>query len=125
MSPAPRAPRPTRRNLLFGTAAASAGVLVTGCTSNKNNSDNESGGQTQAAVADDQPGRHVTIGFAGPQADHGWLNAINESAHNRAEEYEDVTLKTTEGSNDTAQQIGQIETLINSEVDVLVVLPAG
>ncbi|RKN41301.1 substrate-binding domain-containing protein [Streptomyces hoynatensis] len=125
MSPTPAAPRPTRRNLLFGTAAASAGALLTGCTSNSSSSgDDEREGQSQAAVADDSPGRPVTIGFAGPQADHGWLNAINENAHRRAEEYEDVTLKTTEGSNDTAQQIGQIETLINSEVDVLVVLPA-
>ncbi|WP_033330110.1 substrate-binding domain-containing protein, partial [Streptomyces yerevanensis] len=56
--------------------------------------------------------------------DHGWLNAINDNAKNRAKKYKDVTLEITEGSNDTAQQIGQIETLINKKVDVLVVLPA-
>lgn len=76
---------------------------------------------TQPA-ADDKPGTPVTIGFAGPQADHGWLNAINENAKAQAEKYSEVTLDITEGSNDTAAQIGQVETLINKKVDVLVIL---
>ncbi|MER5295740.1 substrate-binding domain-containing protein [Streptomyces pharetrae] len=114
---------PSRRGLLFGTAAASAGALLAGCTSNEKSDDEQPAANDQPA-ADDKPGRQVTIGFAGPQADHGWLNAINENAKSRAEKYQDVTLEITEGSNDTAQQIGQIETLINKKVDVLVVLPA-
>ncbi|CAL9381303.1 substrate-binding domain-containing protein [Streptomyces sp. Tu 3180] len=118
-------PQPTpfasRRGLLFGAAAVSAGAFLTGCTSNE--SDDEPAANDQPA-ADDKPGKPVTIGFAGPQADHGWLNAINQNAKQRAEKYSDVTLEITEGSNDTAQQIGQIETLINKKVDVLVVLPA-
>ncbi|MEV4335427.1 substrate-binding domain-containing protein, partial [Streptomyces sp. NPDC049597] len=113
---------PSRRGLLFGTAAVSAGALLTACTSN------EPAKQEQAAnnapVADDEPGKPVTIGFAGPQADHGWLNAINVNARSRAEKYSDVTLEITEGSNDTAAQIGQVQTLINKKVDVLVILPA-
>ncbi|MFJ8106040.1 substrate-binding domain-containing protein [Streptomyces sp. NPDC096132] len=112
----------SRRGLLFGTAAVSAGALLAGCTSNETSQASEGSG-TQPA-ADDKPGKHVTIGFAGPQADHGWLNAINDNAKNRAEKYSDVTLEITEGSNDVAAQIGQIETLINKKVDVLVVLPA-
>lgn len=111
----------SRRGLLLGTAAVSAGALLTGCTSNESKDEPAVDEQT---AADDKPGKAVTIGFAGPQADHGWLNAINENAKSRAERYEDVTLEITEGSNDTAQQIGQIETLINKKVDVLVVLPA-
>ncbi|MEU1786112.1 substrate-binding domain-containing protein [Streptomyces sparsogenes] len=124
-TPAGAPVRPSRRNLLFGTAAAGA-LFAAGCTSNENNEDGgDSADSRQAAnAADTKPGKEVTIGFAGPQADHGWLNAINEQAKRRAEEYEDVTLQTTEGSNDTAQQIGQIETLINKKVDVLVILPA-
>ncbi len=113
----------SRRGLLFGAAAVSAGALLTGCTSNEpSDSKDEPAGNDQPA--DDKPGKKVTIGFAGPQADHGWLNAINDNAKERAEKYSDVTLEITEGSNDTAQQIGQIETLINKKVDVLVVLPA-
>ncbi|MER7729146.1 substrate-binding domain-containing protein [Streptomyces sp. NPDC096323] len=117
-----QAMNPSRRRLLIGTAAVSAGAALTACTSN------ETGGAksnaAQAPASNDKPGKPVTIGFAGPQADHGWLNAINVNARERAESYKDVTLETTEGSNDTAQQIGQIETLINKKVDVLVVLPA-
>ncbi|MCX2926828.1 substrate-binding domain-containing protein [Streptomyces sp. NEAU-W12] len=115
-------PPTSRRGLLLGAAAVSAGVLVTGCTSNEP-SDAEPAASDRPA-ADDKPGKPVTIGFAGPQADHGWLNAINDNAEKRAKTYSDVTMEITEGSNDTAQQIGQIETLINKKVDVLVVLPA-
>ncbi|WP_052850332.1 substrate-binding domain-containing protein [Streptomyces avicenniae] len=117
-------PRPSRRGLLFGGAAASAGVMLSACTSNEPSDSGDDDGATQAAVSNDEPGTPVTIGFAGPQADHGWLNAINEQARSRAEEYSEVTLNITEGSNDTAQQIGQIEALINDQVDVLVILPA-
>ncbi|MEZ7006022.1 substrate-binding domain-containing protein [Streptomyces sp. AD55] len=112
----------SRRGLLFGAAGVSAGAFLTACTSNESAADEPAAGDRP--VADDQPGRQVTIGFAGPQADHGWLNAINDNARKRAKKYSDVTLESTEGSNDTAQQIGQIETLINKKVDVLVVLPA-
>jgi ribose transport system substrate-binding protein len=118
-------PEPTftsRRGLLFGAAAVSAGALLAGCTSNESGSDDAAANDRPAA--DDKPGKKVTIGFAGPQADHGWLNAINQNAKDRAAKYSDVTLEITEGSNDTAAQIGQIETLINKKVDVLVILPA-
>lgn len=114
---------PSRRGLLFGTAAVSAAAVLTSCTSNDSGDEAQTAGSAQPA-ADDQPGKQVTIGFAGPQADHGWLNAINDNAKKRAQRYSDVKLEITEGSNDTAQQIGQIETLINKKVDVLVVLPA-
>jgi ribose transport system substrate-binding protein len=89
---------PSRRGLLFGTAAVSATVL-TACTSNEP-SDAKTTDDARPA-ADDKPGRHVTIGFAGPQADHGWLNAINDQAKHRATSYSDVSMEVTEGSNDT------------------------
>lgn len=123
MTENPRMPA-SRRSVLFGTAAAGAALFATGCTSNESNDSKGGESAEQAGVAGDKPGKKVTIGFAGPQADHGWLNAINEQAQSRAKKYEDVTLETTEGSNDNAQQIGQVETLINKKVDVLVVLPA-
>ncbi|MFF9652027.1 substrate-binding domain-containing protein [Streptomyces sp. NPDC014622] len=115
-------PETSRRGLLFGTAAVSAGAFLTACTSNEPKAADAA--RSSGAAAGTEPGKHVTIGFAGPQADHGWLNAINENAASRAAKYSDVTLETTEGSNDTAAQIGQVKTLINKKVDVLVVLPA-
>ncbi|MGW0699659.1 substrate-binding domain-containing protein [Streptomyces sp. NPDC002867] len=118
----PHIPSTSRRGLLFGTAAVSAGALLTACTSNEPKKQEQA--TNNAPVADDKPGKAVTIGFAGPQADHGWLNAINQNAKSRAQKYSDVTLEITEGSNDTAAQIGQVQTLINKKVDVLVILPA-
>ncbi|MFF8414398.1 substrate-binding domain-containing protein [Streptomyces omiyaensis] len=115
---------PSRRGLLLGSAAVSAGALLTACTSNEPKNQAAPSAAGNAPVADDKPGKPVTIGFAGPQADHGWLNAINQNARDRAKKYADVTLEITEGSNDTAAQIGQIQTLINKKVDVLVILPA-
>lgn len=118
----PQIPATSRRGLLFGTAAVSAGALLTACTSNEPKKQEQATNNVPAA--DDKPGKAVTIGFAGPQADHGWLNAINENAKARAKKYSEVTLEITEGSNDTAAQIGQVQTLINKKVDVLVILPA-
>ncbi|MDX2642150.1 substrate-binding domain-containing protein [Streptomyces sp. PA03-1a] len=115
-------PVTSRRGLLFGAAAVSAGAALTACTSNEPKKAGTAA--TKAPAADDKPGTPVTIGFAGPQADHGWLNAINQNAKDRAAKYSEVTLEITEGSNDTAAQIGQIQTLINKKVDVLVILPA-
>ncbi|MFE3602536.1 substrate-binding domain-containing protein [Streptomyces sp. NPDC059096] len=116
-------PETSRRGLLFGTAAVSAGALLTACTSNEPAASKETAA-TNVPAADDKPGKALTIGFAGPQADHGWLNAINEQAKARAKKYSEITLDITEGSNDIAAQIGQVETLINKKVDVLVILPA-
>ncbi|MBB4901856.1 ABC-type sugar transport system substrate-binding protein, partial [Streptomyces griseostramineus] len=73
-----RIPATSRRALLFGSAAVSAGALLTACTSNEPSGKQQD--TSNAPVADDKPGKPVTIGFAGPQADHGWLNAINENA---------------------------------------------
>ncbi|WP_415953563.1 substrate-binding domain-containing protein [Streptomyces sp. KLOTTS4A1] len=114
----------SRRGLLFGAAAVSTGAFLTACTSNEPSGESADNDKTSDAPADDKPGKAVTIGFAGPQADHGWLNAINDNARSRAEKYPDVTLDITEGSNDAAAQIGQIDSLINKKVDVLVILPA-
>lgn len=113
----------SRRGMLFGSAAVGAGALLTACTSNDTKAEADDS-NSAAAPAAEETGKQVTIGFAGPQADHGWLNAINVNARARAKKYKDVTLDITEGSNDTAAQIGQIDTLINKKVDVLVILPA-
>jgi ribose transport system substrate-binding protein len=112
-----------RRGFLLSGTLVGAGALAAACTSNADPKSKDVS-DTKAAGANAAPGKKVTIGFAGPQADHGWLNAINENAKREAARYSDVTLKITEGSNDAAQQASQIQTLINQKVDVLVILPA-
>jgi ribose transport system substrate-binding protein len=113
---------PSRRRFLLGAGALGAGALVAGCTSNEPanaNPDPVAGGGGDNA----QPGKEVTIGFSAPAADHGWMAAITRNAQAQAEQFSDVTLNATEGTNDVNQQISQVESLINDEVDVLVILP--
>jgi ribose transport system substrate-binding protein len=112
-----------RRGFLLSGTLVSAGALATACTSNADPGSKAPAAET-ATGANAAPGKKVVIGFAGPQADHGWLNAINENAKKEAAKYSDVELKITEGSNDAAQQASQIQTLINQKVDVLIILPA-
>jgi ABC-type sugar transport system substrate-binding protein len=115
-----------RRVRLAAASAVAALLAVTGCTSNTpDEEESSSSGETtaKAASANDDPGKKVTIGFSGPAADHGWLAAINSSALAEAKKYEDVELKTAEGTNDANLQIAQIETFINDKVDAIVLLP--
>ncbi|WP_447007482.1 substrate-binding domain-containing protein [Saccharothrix isguenensis] len=111
-----------RRRFLWGTTAVGTAAILAGCTSN------ESANTAPNAVAggsgqNSQPGKPVTIGFSAPAADHGWMAAMTKNAKAQADQFADVTFKATEGTNDVNQQIGQVETLINDKVDVLVVLP--
>ncbi|HEY9376200.1 MAG TPA: substrate-binding domain-containing protein, partial [Jiangellaceae bacterium] len=119
--------RPFRRLLKTTGVLAAAGALVIGCTSNEPEEEADAGGgggSTDApAGGNDEPGETVTIGFSGPAADHGWLAAINSSAQEEAEKYEDIDFRAAEGTNDANLQISQIETFINEGVDAIVLLP--
>jgi ribose transport system substrate-binding protein len=112
-----------RRGFLAGASMLGASALAA-CTSNADQSSNAAPNNNAQNAADTAPGKTVKVGFAGPQADHGWLNAINLNARNEAKKYSDVNLVITEGSNDAATQASQIDSLINQKVDVLVILPA-
>jgi ribose transport system substrate-binding protein len=111
-----------RRGFLMSGTLVGAGALAAACTSNAD-PESKSTAAAVATGANAAPGKKVTIGFAGPQADHGWLNAINENAKSEAAKHPDVELKITEGSNDASQQTSQIQTLVNQKVDVLIILP--
>ena len=109
-----------RRRFLLGTTALGAGALVVGCTSNE---DPDAKANVAGGGENSKPGKNVTIGFSAPAADHGWMAAMTKNAEAQAEQFSDVTLSATEGTNDPNQQIAQVESLINEKVDVLVILP--
>jgi ABC-type sugar transport system substrate-binding protein len=118
-------PLPRRRGPLVGVAVAAVACLVlSACTSNE---PEDSGDDTDTSAttvsSNDDTGDTVTIGFSGPAADHGWLAAINSSAQEAAEKYDDIDLKFAEGTNDPSAQIAQVETFINDGVDAIVLLP--
>jgi ribose transport system substrate-binding protein len=110
-----------RRGFLLGSAAVGVAAVAAGCTSN------DSGDKGEARVAQpgatETPGKHVTLGFSAPAADHGWTAAITKNAQAQAKVYDDVTFKATEGTNDVNLQISQVETMINAKVDAIVILP--
>jgi ribose transport system substrate-binding protein len=76
--------------------------------------------QKKGTPAQSEP---VTIAFSAPGADHGWVAAITKNARAQAKQIKGVTLKLAEGVTDSAAQADQIETLIASKPDALVVLP--
>ncbi|MEU1811280.1 substrate-binding domain-containing protein [Micromonospora sp. WMMD1076] len=112
----------SRRRLLFGGAAVSAGVLLAGCTGNEQN---PTEAQTKAAGsgANTEPGKKVSIGFSAPAADHGWIAAITNNAKAQAGAYQDVELKSVEAGADAAAQRAALSTLISQKPDVIVLLP--
>jgi ribose transport system substrate-binding protein len=114
---------PSRRNFLLGASALGAGSLLAACTSNTPEASNNNQNVAQGNAANSQPGKQVKIGFSAPAADHGWIAAITKNAKAQAQRFSDVTFNATEGTNDVNQQIAQVESLINSKVDVLVILP--
>ncbi|WP_116950309.1 substrate-binding domain-containing protein [Jiangella endophytica] len=121
-----RTNRPRRRLLTATAAVFAAGALVASCTSNEPEEENEPAAETGGEApsgGNDEPGETVVIGFSGPEADHGWLAAVNDSAIAEAESYDDVELRTAEATNDANLQISQIETFINEGVDAIVLLP--
>ena len=67
-------------------------------------------------------GRAVKVAFSAPGADHGWLKAITDNARTAADKL-GVDLVLSEGTNDSAAQVSQVETLISQKPDVLVILP--
>ena len=94
-----------RRGFLFGTAGLAGGAVLAGCTSNSTSDNGGTGNVAQTGGDNAKPGKHVTIGFSAPAADHGWIGAITKNARAQAGTYSDVTLQATEGTNDVNQQI--------------------
>jgi len=116
--------RPFRRLLSTTVCLVGATALVAGCTSNTpEESSSSSGGGTNAASSNDDTGDTVTIGFSAPAADHGWMSGMTTGAQAVAEEYDDIDLQVSEGTNDVSTQISQVETFINDGVDAIVLLP--
>jgi ribose transport system substrate-binding protein len=111
------------RPLMAGAAALFAITLLAGCTSDGTEGEEDSGNQGTTSEENASSGDTVVIGWSGPEADHGWLGAINSGAINAAEGFDDVELRQAEGTNDANQQIAAVEQFINEDVDAIVLLP--
>lgn len=112
----------SRRNILLGGAAAGAGALLVGCTSNEPDKAATDTALPMAA-ASESPGKAITIGFSAPAADHGWMAAIATNARAAAKRFPEVTFKPVEAGEDATAQRAALETLIQAKPDVIIVLP--
>jgi ribose transport system substrate-binding protein len=115
-----------RRGFLVGALGVGAGAALTACTSNAPANAPAAGAPANVGAAGGDnaaPGTAVTIGFSAPAADHGWIAAIAKNAQDQAGQFADVTFEPVNPTNDIAQQIAAVETLINKKVSALVILP--
>ncbi len=112
-----------RRGFLAGALGVGAGAALTACTSNAAPSAPANAPAAAAGGDNATPGTPVTIGFSAPAADHGWIAAIANNAQAQAQAYSDVTFEAVNPTNDITQQIAAVQTLINRNVDALVILP--
>src|SRR3954447_12677150 len=106
--------------VVFAALALSAGVAACG-------DDNKDKAATPTATADEEEGASsgaadVKVAFSAPAADHGWLKAVSDDAKAAAEKL-GIDMTVNDSATTSAEQADQIETLIQSKPDVLVVLP--
>lgn len=111
------------RRVTASCAVFACAAFLAACTSNEP-SDSGDGGVAANNEPNDEVGETVTIGYSGPAASHGWLGSMSTIAQEVGEEYEDIDLQMAEGTDDVNQQISQVETFINDDVDAIVVLPS-
>src|SRR5688572_3896559 len=102
--------------------AAIAALALTACTNEADQEPAAPEGTTAPAQQGGVSGRAVKVAFSAPGADHGWLKAITDNARSEADKL-GVELILTEGTNDSAAQVSQVESLISQKPDVLVILP--
>ena len=114
---------------LAGALVLSLTLGVAACGSDNSSSESknttsasEAAGKKSGTTAAKATGP-VKIAFSAPGADHGWMAAITKNAREQAKKLGDVQLQAAEGVTDSAAQADQIETLIASKPDALVVLP--
>jgi ribose transport system substrate-binding protein len=107
-------------------AMALAAFLATGVVA-CGDDDDDGGGDAGAGSETTQDGGGgdggpVRIVASVPPTDHGWLGAISKNAQEQADQYDDVEFELLEAA-DSDSQAQQIEQVIPSEPDALVVLP--
>lgn len=110
-----------KKGLTAGSLLLSMALVVSGCGSSSENSSETT--DTTSAAGTGITDRDVKIAFSAPGADHGWLAAVTTGARAQAEKYDDVEFQLLEGTNESAGQVAQIESLIAQKPDVLVILP--
>jgi ribose transport system substrate-binding protein len=104
-------------------AGLAMGLGVVACGGD-DSSDKPAATATQAQSTEESAAQNadVKVAFSSPAADHGWTKAVSDKAKAKAEEL-GLDMTVNDSATTSAEQADQIETLIQSKPDVLVVLP--
>ena len=102
-------------------------VVAAACTGDDDSGEGDATGTTgeeTGAVSETgaESGETVSIVASVPPTDHGWLGQIAAKAEEAAAQFDDVEFRLLEAA-DADSQASQIQTVINEQPDVLVVLP--
>jgi ribose transport system substrate-binding protein len=98
-------------------------ILGAACSDDESDDDAAGSATTDAGGEDGgDSGETVTIVASVPPTDHGWLGQIAAKAQEAADSHDDVEFRLLEAA-DADSQASQIETVINENPDVIVVLP--
>lgn len=108
-----------KRGLALGSILLALVLMITACGGGDSDSSSENGAAERGGITD----RKIKIAFSAPGADHGWTAAVTNMAKAQAEKYDDIEFQLLDGTNDSAAQVAQIESLISQKPDVLVILP--
>jgi ribose transport system substrate-binding protein len=104
-------------------AVLGLGVVACGGSDKKDNASTPAATATSAATEDTAAqASDVKVAFSAPAADHGWTKAVSDDAKAKAKEL-GLDMKVSDSATTAAEQADQIETMIQSKPDVLVVLP--
>jgi ribose transport system substrate-binding protein len=112
----------TGRSLAIVAALVVVAAACTGDDSEEAGATGTTGQETGAADAGAESGETVSIVASVPPTDHGWLGQIAAKAEEAAAQFDDVDFRLLEAA-DADSQASQIQTVINEQPDVLVVLP--
>jgi ribose transport system substrate-binding protein len=100
-------------------------VLAAACSDDSDGGDDASDtteAAEQGGEESNDSGETITIVASVPPTDHGWLGQIAAKAQEAADSHPDVEFRLLEAA-DADSQASQIQTAINEDPDVIVVLP--
>src|SRR4051812_11609475 len=106
-------------------AGAAMGLGVVACGGSDKSNDQQAATATPKTTTPQENSSgasDVKVAFSAPAADHGWLKALSDNAKAEAKKL-GIDMTVNDSATTSAEQADQIETLIQSKPDVLVVLP--
>jgi ribose transport system substrate-binding protein len=107
-------------------AAAAVSIGVAACGSSDNKAGNSAAPTATAKSATTQEAAaqagDIKIAFSAPAADHGWIKAVSDDAKAEAKSL-GINMTVNDSATTTADQADQIQTMLQSKPDALVVLP--